>query len=123
MAGLVKAKDRGVLERRIAEAYARWEELEKQQGERFENSPERVAACEAWLRDRWHPWAEYAIPKMKVQRLYGHLFSLYQRLQRESEVIELVWGHGLLVWHWDGYRIRRPLLVTRMELVFDAAWL
>jgi len=121
LAGLVKAEDRAVLERKIALAYARWEELEQRQGERFENSPERVAAWEAWLRDKWRPWAEGVIPRMKVQRLYGQLFSLYQRLERESEIIELVWGHGLLVWRWDGYRIRRPLLVTRMELVFDAA--
>ena len=40
-------------------------------------------------------------------------------MQREAETVELVWGHGLLVWKKDGLNIRRPAFVTRLELTFD----
>lgn len=112
---------REVLQQQITRAYARWDTLEKRREMRFEDSPERVAAWETWLRDKWQSWADSATPKLKIQRLYGNLFTLYQRLQREGETLEVVWGHGLLIWQLKGDRIRRPLLVTRMELVFDAS--
>lgn len=108
------------LKKQINAAYVRWDELEKRAEIRFEASPERVMAWEKWLAQEWQPWAKSALPKLKIQRLYGQLFALYQRLQREGEFLELLWGHGLLVWEHGGNRIRRPLLVTRMELVFDA---
>ncbi|TDA70026.1 MAG: hypothetical protein D9V47_03160 [Clostridia bacterium] len=109
------------LQRELDSAYARWEELEKRAEIRFEDSPERVAAWDAWLREQWQPWADVALPRLKIQRLYSQLFTLYQRIQREGEALELVWGHGLLTWRCDGYRVRRPLLVTRVELLFDPA--
>lgn len=119
-AGLKKENQRGQwLQQQINTAYARWDNLEKNSELFFDESPQRVSAWKSWLRE-WQSWADHSLPILKSRSLYKALFSLYQRLQRESESLELVWGHGLLVWQHDEYRIRRPLLVTRMELIFDA---
>src|SRR5699024_9533372 len=47
-------------------------------------------------------------------------FSLYQQLQREGDDLEIAWGHGLFNWRVKGITIRRHLLVTELELQFDA---
>ncbi|MEB3197962.1 MAG: AAA domain-containing protein [Candidatus Sericytochromatia bacterium] len=86
----------------------------------FEADPARVAALNAWLETAWRPWAQAAGQRGAVQALYGQLFALYQRLQRERETIELVMGHGLLTWRVAGQKIRRPVLTTRVDLQFDA---
>lgn len=116
--GLEKEEQRE-LQQKINKAYVRWEELEKRREILFDDSSQRVSAWKTWLQ-KWQSWADQALPIIKIRAFYKNLFTLYQRLQRESESLELVWGHGLLVWQRDEYRIRRPLLVTRMELSFDA---
>jgi very-short-patch-repair endonuclease len=86
---------------------------------KFDADATRVEIWETWLADEWKPWAKENLPKARIQKLYGELFSLYQRLQREADIVEFVWGHGLLVWELAGHRVSRPLLTTRMELIFD----
>ncbi|MCG0237722.1 MAG: AAA domain-containing protein [Firmicutes bacterium] len=81
--------------------------------------PERIGRWERWLREEWRPWAARALGPWRVQRLYHQLFLLRQRLQREQDLIELVWGHGVLSWEIQGEQIFYPLLITRMELDFD----
>jgi very-short-patch-repair endonuclease len=93
--------------------------LEPRREVAFDADPRRVALWREWVEETWKPWAQVAMPLKKVERLYGHLFTLYQRLQREAETVELVWGHGLLVWKKDGLSIRRHVFGTRMELTFD----
>jgi len=87
--------------------------------ERFEDDPERVQAYGEW-RARWDAWAEEARHRRRVQELYVELFALRHRFEREGEGIELACGHGLLRWHVGGERIEQPLLVTRLDLLFDA---
>jgi len=48
-----------------------------------------------------------------------HLDELRLRLQRESSLYELVWGHGILSWDVDGTRIVHPLVTTQVQLSFD----
>lgn len=60
------------------------------------------------------------LSQTSIQGLYGDLFALYQRLQREGDSIELVWGHGLLVWNLNGNQVCRPVFTTRVELLFDS---
>lgn len=115
----LKEEEQRELQQQINKAYGRWEELEKKREILFADSPQRVSAWKIWLQ-KWQSWADHALPIIKIRALYKNLFALYQHLQRESESLELVWGHGLLVWRRGEYRIRRPLLVTRMELTFDA---
>ncbi|QKG84622.1 DUF559 domain-containing protein [Kroppenstedtia pulmonis] len=89
------------------------------QKEKFEDSPERVEAFKEWL-TKWNTWSEEAQHKQAVQNLYNQLFSLINRLEREGEILELVFGHGLLLWnHPVAGLIRHPVLTTRMELQFD----
>ncbi|WP_163970451.1 AAA domain-containing protein [Oceanobacillus halotolerans] len=88
--------------------------------EMFEDTPERTEVYEQWFREEWKPWSLEASPKRKIQHIYDELFSLYQRLQREGDELELNWGHGLLSWHIEGEKIQRHMLVTNMELQFNA---
>ncbi|WP_378955259.1 AAA domain-containing protein [Pelosinus sp. sgz500959] len=79
-------------------------------------------SSEAWLevyRQGSSPITE-ELSSMPIQGLYGDLFALYQRLQREGDSIELVWGHGLLVWNLNGTQVCRPVFTTRLELLFDS---
>ncbi len=85
----------------------------------FEESDDRMAAWGKWIAS-WDKWSEAMLPKYRIQRLYGELFSLNQRFQREDEIIELVWGHGLFNWTHAGESINRHIFVTRMELVYRA---
>jgi hypothetical protein len=43
----------------------------------------------------WQEWAPKARLALKARALYEDLFELRQRLQRDSAMIELVWGHGI----------------------------
>lgn len=103
----------------LARLEERWRFLEPRREVAFDADPQRAVLWQKWLEEGWKPWAKVALPLKKVERLYGDLFTLYQRLRRESETVELVWGHGLLVWKKDGHSIRRHVLTTRMELTFD----
>ncbi|WP_425058994.1 RecBCD enzyme subunit RecD [Sporomusa carbonis] len=86
----------------------------------FHAEPERVTLWENWVDTQWKPWSKEMLYRIKVQRLYGELFALYQRLQREGDATEIIWGHGLLAWNVGGFRVCRPVLTTRVELQFDS---
>lgn len=87
--------------------------------ELFNEDSDRVSAYERWLQE-WNAWAKIAAPKRKIQQIYMELFSLSQRFQREGEDLELACGHGLLQWEFGGFPISRHVLVTKLELIFDA---
>jgi len=104
----------------ILETYnKRWEELESKKEVRFDDDKERVKLWEEWFA-RWQKWANENLIKVRIQQFYEELFKLYQRFLREEENLELLWGHGLLTWEKEGVKIRRPLLVTKVELAFNA---
>jgi very-short-patch-repair endonuclease len=86
----------------------------------FSDNNERVSSFKEWLTQKWRPWATEASPKLRIQKLYDELFALHQQLQREGENLEIGWGHGLLSWNVSGESINRHLLVTKMELQFNA---
>ncbi|GAB3803714.1 AAA domain-containing protein [Virgibacillus kimchii] len=88
--------------------------------EKFEDDEKRVADYEEWYEERWLPWARETAPKNEIQKIYDYLFTLHQQLQREGEDLEIAWGHGLFNWEINGLKIRRHLLVTALELQFNA---
>ena len=49
----------------------------------------------------WRAWTPAAKVALKARELYEDLFHLRLRLQRDSALIELVWGHGILSWAPD----------------------
>jgi len=105
--------------RNIDELFERWEELEKKKEVHFEDDKERVKLWEEWFA-RWQKWANENLIKVRIQQFYEELFKLYQHFLREEENLELLWGHGLLTWEREGVKIRRPLLITKVELAFNA---
>ena len=68
----------------------------------------------------WRAWAPAAREALKARALYEDLYDLRLRLQRESAVFELTWGHGLLSWLIDGSRIVHPLVTVQAQLSFDS---
>ncbi|MGG3920281.1 AAA domain-containing protein [Parageobacillus thermoglucosidasius] len=88
--------------------------------EKFEDDEERVNTYNEWYENKWKPWANEALPKFQIQKLYMELFELHQRLQREGDDLEIGCGHGLLVWKINDEFVYRHLLVTKMELQFNA---
>lgn len=87
--------------------------------EQLDADSDRFSFYESWIQE-WNRWAKVTSPKKKVQQMYMELFTLYQRFQREGEDLELASGQGLLQWEVEGHQISRHVLVTKLELIFDA---
>ena len=86
----------------------------------FAADPERTAALRHWavLRDEW---ARTERPARQAMRLFETFYSLYGRIDREAERIELVLGDGILSWQRAEGGIFHPILLQRLQLQFDAA--
>lgn len=52
--------------------------------------------------------------------LYNTLFKIYSDLEKNSEDLEIVWGHGLLSWKINDEKILHPMFTTKMSLNFNA---
>jgi very-short-patch-repair endonuclease len=74
---------------------------------------------DAYVSGPWREWIVQALPALRARALYDDLFELRQRLQRDSAMIELVWGNGILSWMTGGVRIVHPLVTTQVQLSFD----
>lgn len=90
----------------------------------FEGTEDNLAELEeqldSYVSGPWREWAGQARVALRARELYEDLFELRQRLQRDSAVIELVWGHGILSWTPVGTRVVHPLITTQVQLSFDA---
>ena len=75
---------------------------------------------DAYVSGPWREWTVKARLALRARALYDDLFELRQRLQRDSAMIELVWGTGILSWTTGGVRIVHPLVTTQVQLSFDA---
>ncbi len=82
-------------------------------------NPARVAAFVSWVDTVWTPWAQAEQRRRQVQQLYERLFQLYLQVRRDSELVELIWGYGLLSWQVATEDVWHPLLIARVELAFD----
>ena len=52
-------------------------------------------------------------------RVFEVLYQLYNRIQMESERVELMLGDGQLRWQRGPERIDHPVLLQRVQLEFD----
>ena len=90
----------------------------------FAGNPEEAERLRSLLRDYvegpWGAWVPPARTALRARKLYEDLYDLRLRLQRESALIELVWGHGILSWTVDGTKIVHPMVTTQVQLSFDA---
>jgi very-short-patch-repair endonuclease len=89
----------------------------------FADDPLEAARLREVLREYvegpWRIWASLARTALRARKLYEDLYDLRLRLQRESAVLELVWGHGILSWAVDGTRVVHPMVTTQVQLSFD----
>jgi very-short-patch-repair endonuclease len=74
---------------------------------------------DSWL-VKWTAWSNKVAKKYKTQKFYNELFEIYQTLNKEIGVLDLVLGHGLLAWKKDDFQILHPVFLTKMQLNFDA---
>jgi superfamily I DNA/RNA helicase len=86
--------------------------------ERFADDPNRTRAFAAWTRT-WNRWAEEERPAREAMRVFEALYALHSDIEREGERIELVLGDGRLLWTTPEGRIDHPVLLQRVDLVFD----
>ena len=87
---------------------------------RFADDPARPRSLVLWktLRDEW---AEKEKPARAAMRVFETLYSLYGRIDREGERVELVLGDGILSWQRTEGGIFHPVLLQRLQLQFDAS--
>jgi very-short-patch-repair endonuclease len=86
----------------------------------FAADPVRLAALRRWtlLRDEW---AKTEKPARAAMRIFETFYSLYGRIDREAERVELVVGDGILSWQRAEGGIFHPILLQRLQLQFDAS--
>lgn len=84
----------------------------------FEDDPQRVQTLELWLRKR-DEWTKSEHPARKAMEVFERLYALQAMLERESERFELMLGDGLLLWSRTDHPVHHPVLLLRVQLVFD----
>jgi AAA domain len=87
--------------------------------ELFVASPQRTEALAQW-RPKWDVWAQAELPAHNARRVFEVLYQLYNRIQMESERVELMLGDGQLRWQRGSERIDHPVLLQRVQLEFDS---
>src|SRR5712664_731654 len=86
----------------------------------FADEPSRLAALQRWKVAR-EEWAKYEKPARAAMKIFETLYSLYGRIDREAERVELVLGDGILSWSRPEGSIYHPILLQRLQLQFNAA--
>ncbi|HMD10492.1 MAG TPA: AAA domain-containing protein, partial [Candidatus Acidoferrum sp.] len=87
---------------------------------KFADDPARTSSLERWrlLRDEWVKTEKPARAAMKI---FETFYTLYGRIDREAERVELVLGDGILSWRRAEGGIYHPILLQRLQLQFDAS--
>lgn len=88
--------------------------------EAFADDQKRVASLASWTAT-WEQWRNAERPSRAAMRTFERLFALRARLEREGEGLELVLGDGRLRWRSQSGDIDHPVLLQRVELIFDPA--
>src|SRR4051812_29610781 len=86
--------------------------------ESFEESQERVEAFEKWYEQK-REWEKSEEPVRDALNVFLDLFDLYGKFERESETLQLFVGDGILRIKKDEVLVHHPILLQRVELLFD----
>ena len=89
-------------------------------GQLFADSVQRVDAFDKWM-DRKREWETDERKVVEALNVFSDLFELRSRFDRESEKYQLFLADGMLIVDQDGRMIRHPVLIQRVELLFNAA--
>src|SRR5439155_1689259 len=75
--------------------------------------------------DRWQGkregWVVAETPARAAFRLFEQLFAIRERMEQESERLELVLGDGRLLWRTQGTAVDHPIILQRVDIEFDAS--
>lgn len=86
--------------------------------EHFSDDTARATAFAHWKMERTR-WAEAERPARQAMQVFERLYDLLGRIELESERVELVLGDGRLRWRDQAGLIDHPILLQRVELIFD----
>lgn len=56
----------------------------------------------------------------KCKQLYDQLFKTYLEMEKKGQDIEIIWGHGLIVWKVNNEKMIHPVFTTRQKIEFNA---
>jgi very-short-patch-repair endonuclease len=87
---------------------------------KFNDDPARTPSLERWkvLRDEW---LKNENPARAAMKIFETFYSLYGRIDREAERVELILGDGILSWRRTEGGIYHPILLQRLQLQFNAS--
>jgi very-short-patch-repair endonuclease len=86
--------------------------------EEFNDDPARVEQFHKW-QDVRNRWKEAELPARAAMGVFEKLYALHGTMEREGERYELVIGDGILSWQQSGGSIYHPVLLQRVQLIFD----
>ncbi len=89
-------------------------------GQPFSDSVQRVDAFDEWM-DRKRQWEASERKVVEALSVFSDLFELRSRFDRESEKYQLYLADGMLVIDQENGRIEHPILIQRVELLFNPA--
>ncbi len=87
---------------------------------KFAGDPARVQSLERWKPQR-DDWAKTEKPAREAMKIFEALYTLYGRIDREGERVELILGDGILSWRREEGGVYHPILLQRLQLQFDAS--
>jgi very-short-patch-repair endonuclease len=87
---------------------------------RFIDDQARVQSFERWKLQR-EEWARTEKPAREAMKIFEALYTLYGRIEREGERVELILGDGILSWRREEGGVFHPILLQRLQLQFDAS--
>jgi len=104
----------------VEETLEESENSREQRIEKFADDLARTAALERWklLRDEWVKTEKPARAAMKI---FEAFYTLYGRIDREAERVELILGDGILSWRRAEGGTFHPILLQRLQLQFNAS--
>lgn len=85
----------------------------------FDADSNRVRAFGEW-RAAWAAWAEVEAPARRAMDVFERLYALQAQMEREGEGVELLVGDGRLRWRTTAGELDHPVLLQRVDLLFDA---
>lgn len=88
------------------------------EAEPFDADRRRAPALAEW-QAKWESWAASERPARTAMKVFERLYQLYSRVRLESEQVELMLGDGQLRWQPGLRLLDHPVLLQRVELVFD----
>ncbi|GAA4688782.1 AAA domain-containing protein [Promicromonospora umidemergens] len=69
-----------------------------------------------WRETTWQVWADRTRPAIAARKLYGRLYELHLRAERETATYEVVWGHCVMRCTREGKSIVAPMFVAPMTV-------